>query len=61
MLKKIMENYEIDKEEDINVSLSPRISLNPSAYHRSKTPNTKYQTDKEIKITVIRTPRKKDL
>ena len=60
MIAKEMENDEIGKEEDINVSLSPRINQNPSAYQRSKTPNTKYNTDKEIKITVIKTPKKKD-
>jgi hypothetical protein len=32
MKQKEMLNDEIDKEEDINVSLSPRIKLNPSAY-----------------------------
>ena len=42
MIKKEMSNDEIGKEEDIGVSLSPRIKQNPSAYQRSKTPNTKY-------------------
>jgi hypothetical protein len=32
MVQKEMENDEIGKEEDINVSLSPRISKNPNAY-----------------------------
>jgi len=32
MIKKEMSNDEIGKEEDIGVSLSPRISMNPSAY-----------------------------
>jgi hypothetical protein len=32
MIKKEMLNDQIDKEEDIHVSLSPRVKLNPSAY-----------------------------
>lgn len=60
MFRKDISNDKIDKEEDIVMSLSPRISLNPSNYQRSKTPITKYQSNKEIRITVIKTPRKND-
>ena len=61
MAKKEMINDEIDKDEDVLPSDSPRIRINhPLTYHRSKTPNTKHLADKEIKITVIKTPRKKE-